>query len=79
MQIHEEAPALPALSWSQLEIVLKDEAASPLQATMARHLVDGLRSQARFLTLGGRMREIAIIILAVTDPVTEDAAMPSVP
>lgn len=79
MQMQEDAPALPELTWGQLEIVLKDEAASPLQATMARHLVDGLRSQARFLTLGGRMREIAIIILAVTDTMTEEAAMPSAP
>lgn len=78
-QMHEEVPALPELTWRQLEIVLRDEAASPLQATMARHLVDGLQSQARFLTLGGRMREIAIIILAVTDTMTEDAVMPSAP
>ena len=73
------ATALPAMSWEQLEIILQDEAASPVQAIMARHLMEGLRNQARFLTLGGRLREIAIVILAVTDPMTDEAGMPSAP
>jgi hypothetical protein len=75
----EDCPALPSLTWRQLEILLQDEAASPLQAIMAGHMVSGLRSHARFLTLSGRLREVAIIILAVTDPLSQEAEMPSAP
>jgi hypothetical protein len=70
-----DSQAVPAMTWRQLEIVLQDQAATPVQEAMARHLVDGLRKQARFLTLGGVLREVAIITLAVTDPVGGEASM----
>ncbi len=75
----ETSQALPGMTWEQLQILLQDDAASPLQELMAGHLVDGLREHVRFLTLGGRLREIAIIVLAVTDPVQQEATMPSAP
>jgi len=73
----EDDPILPALNWRQLELLLQDDAASPVQSLMARHMLEGLRQQARFLTLGGRLREVAIIILAVTDHVNESVDIPA--
>ncbi len=71
----QEVPALYQLSWDELQIILEDEASSDLQRLMARHLIDGLRQQSRFLTPGGRLREIAVIILAVTDPLQDGPGM----
>jgi hypothetical protein len=69
--------ALPAMTWEQLELVLQDEAGSPLQALMAHHLIEGLREQSRFLTLGGVLREIAVVTLAVTDRLNGETSMSS--
>ncbi len=74
-----DSQALPAITWEQLEIVLRDEAATPLQQEMVHHLVEGLWKQSRFLTLGGVLREIAIITLAVTDHLGGERIMSSSP
>lgn len=72
-----DSQALPAITWRQLEILLQDQAATPVQEIMARHLVDGLRRQAGFLTLPGVLREVSIITLAVTDRLGEEKPSPS--
>jgi len=71
--------ALPAMTWEQLEIILTDEAITPLQQAMVRHLVGSLREQSRFLTLPGVLREIAVITLAVTDHLGGERTMSSSP
>jgi hypothetical protein len=77
--VNYDSQALPAMTWEQLEIVLRDEAATPLQQAMVHHLVVGLCNQSRFLTLGGVVREIAIITLAVTDQLGGERIMSSSP
>ncbi len=74
-----DSQALPAMTWEHLEIILRDEAATPLQQEMVHHLVGGLCKQSRFLTLGGVLREVAIITLAVTDQLGGEIIMSSSP
>ena len=69
----------PTLTWRELETLLLDAAASPTQKAMVRYLIEGLRKQARFLTPFGVMREVAIIILAVTDSLSEARLSPKPP
>lgn len=64
---HDQAAALPELTWEGLRELLLTMAEAPVHKAMIPHLVEGLRKQAHFLTLGGVLREISIITLAVTD------------
>jgi hypothetical protein len=62
------ATALPYLSWEELEEELLSMAATPAKEAMVTHLVEGLRQSSPFLTEGGLLRELAIIIVALIEP-----------
>jgi hypothetical protein len=66
-----DAPAreepLPAFSWEQLERQLMDLAATPSQASMARHLVSASRKLAPFKPSEMVLREILCMTWVLLD------------
>ena len=59
--------ALPTFSWDQLERQLVDLAATPAQASMAKHLVSGTRKLAPFKPTEMVMREILCMTWVLLD------------
>jgi len=58
---------LPTFSWEQLERQLVDLAATPAQASMARHLVSGTRKLAAFKPSEMVLREILCMTWVLLD------------
>jgi hypothetical protein len=58
---------LPSFSWEQLERQLVDLAATPAQATMARHLVSATRKLAPFKPSEMVLREILCLTWVLLD------------
>ena len=58
---------LPTFSWAQLERQLVDLAATPAQASMARHLVSGTRKLAAFKPSEMVLREILCMTWVLLD------------
>ena len=58
---------LPPFSWEQLERQLVDLAATPTQASMARHLVSGTRKLAAFKPSEMVLREILCMTWVLLD------------
>ena len=59
--------ALPTFSWDQLERQLVDLAATPAQASMAKHLVSGTRKLAPFKPTEMVLREILCMTWVLLD------------
>jgi hypothetical protein len=59
--------AIPPFSWEQLERQLVDLAATPAQATMARHLVSATRKLAPFKPSEMVLREILCMTWVLLD------------
>ncbi len=59
--------ALPTFTWAQLERQLVDLAATPAQASMARHLVSGTRKLAPFKPSERVLREILCMTWVLLD------------
>ena len=59
--------ALPSFSWAQLERQLVDLAATPAQASMARHLVSATRKLAPFKPAEMVLREILCMTWVLLD------------
>jgi hypothetical protein len=58
---------LPSFSWEQLERQLVDLAATPAQASMARHMVSGTRKLAPFKPTEMVLREILCLTWVLLD------------
>lgn len=58
---------LPDMTWNQLQTVLLGLADTPMKQMMVRHLVEGTRKQAAFLTPEGALKEILHIGAALLD------------
>ena len=58
---------LPTFTWAQLERQLVDLAATPAQASMARHLVSGTRKLAAFKPSEMVLREILCMTWVLLD------------
>jgi hypothetical protein len=58
---------IPSFSWDQLERQLVDLAATPVQATMARHLVSATRKLAPFKPSEMVLREILCMTWVLLD------------
>lgn len=58
---------MPALTWSDLEIILLGMASTDAKRQMVRHLLEGTRKQARFMTPSGVMTELFFIAFAMLD------------
>ena len=59
--------SLPSFTWAQLERQLVDLAATPAQASMARHLVSGTRKLAAFKPSEMVLREILCMTWVLLD------------
>jgi hypothetical protein len=59
--------ALPGFTWTQLERQLVDLAATPAQASMAKHLVSGTRKLAAFKPSEMVLREILCMTWVLLD------------
>ena len=62
-----EEDLVPSISWAQLERQLVDLAATPAQASMARHLVSATRKLARFKPSEMVLREILCLTWVLLD------------
>jgi hypothetical protein len=58
---------IPAVSWAEVEAILLNMATTPDKALMVRHLVEGTRKQAPFLTPEGVMTELFYLATALLD------------
>lgn len=58
---------IPAISWRELETILQGMATTETKRRMIRHLMEGTRKQAVFLSAGGVMTEIIYIAAAMLD------------
>lgn len=58
---------IPPVSWSELETILLGMATNETKRRMVRHLMEGARKQAPFMTAGGVMTELVYIAAAMLD------------
>ncbi len=58
---------IPPISWREMEAILATLATTETKRIMVRHLVEGTRKQAHFLTPGGVMTELFYIASAMLD------------
>ncbi len=58
---------IPAVSWAGVEAILLGMAHTPDKRLMVRHLVEGTRKQAPFLTPEGVMAELFYLATALLD------------
>lgn len=58
---------IPPVSWHEMEAILMGLATTDTKRTMVRHLVEGTRKQAVFLTPGAVMTEMFYIASAMLD------------
>lgn len=58
---------IPAVSWAGVEAILMGMANTPDKRLMVRHLVEGTRKQAPFLTPEGVMTELFYLATALLD------------
>nr|WP_314188012.1 hypothetical protein [uncultured Brevundimonas sp.] len=58
---------IPPVSWSEMEVILLGMASSENKRRMVRHLMEGARKQAPFMTAGGIMTELVYIAAAMLD------------
>jgi hypothetical protein len=65
MTHHEDT--IPPISWREMEAILATLATTETKRIMVRHLVEGTRKQAHFLTPGGVMTELFYIASAMLD------------
>lgn len=58
---------IPPLSWREVEAIFHQLATTDRKRRMVRHLIDGTRKQASFMTAGGVMTELIYIAAAMLD------------
>lgn len=58
---------IPPVSWRELEAIFHQLATTGQKKRMVRHLIEGTRKQAPFMTSGGVMTELIYIAAAMLD------------
>lgn len=58
---------IPPISWSEMEAILMGLATTDTKRFMVRHLMEGARKQAPFMTSAGVMTELVYIAAAMLD------------
>lgn len=58
---------IPPVSWREMEAIFYQMATTEPKRRMVRHLIEGARKQAPFMTSGGVMTELIYIAAAMLD------------